>query len=215
MSWSNCQDVQIARENPRVSSMRGIFSVSHWSVVVSSILEESLAIAEWRKVTRGGLFIQSLAGEDFLGNNTSNGHHSGTAIVKFSVLLANFLGRFFLPIVDLSEPDAVVTIKLGGRPPGKLDKAANKKDLGESGSGDLEESTDSGADVRELNVFRWGKVPIESPLVVVDEGAKHGHHSNTSMLTLDSTVAGEFLVISDVSKGIKETKGGGGTNLLL
>jgi hypothetical protein len=34
------------------------------------------------------------------------------------------------------------------------------------------------------------------------------------VLTLDSAVAGEFLVISDVSKGIEETKGSGGTNLL-
>jgi hypothetical protein len=34
------------------------------------------------------------------------------------------------------------------------------------------------------------------------------------VLALDGTVAGEFLVISDVSKGIEETKRGGGTNLL-
>jgi hypothetical protein len=165
-------------------------------------------------VTRSGLFEQSLASKNLLGDDSGNSHHGGTAVVELSVLLADLLCWFLLPVVDLSEPDAVVAIKLGCGPPSKLDESHNDKDLSKSGGWDLEKSTDSSVDIGELQVVGRGKVSIESPLVVVDESSKHGHHGDASVLALNSTVTGEFLVISDVSKGIEETKRSGGTNLL-
>jgi len=165
-------------------------------------------------VTRRGLLVQALSGKDFLSNDSGNTHHSGTTVVEFRVLLTNFLGGFLFPVVDLSKPDTVVAIKLGGGPPGKLDKAHNNKDLGKSSRWDLEKSTDSAINISELQVAGGRKVSIESPLVVVDKGSKHGHHGNTSVLALDGSVSGEFLIIRNVSKGIEKTKRGSGSNLL-
>jgi hypothetical protein len=165
-------------------------------------------------VTRGGLFGQVLAGEDLLGEDTGDTHHSGTSVVELSVLLADHLGGFLFPVVDLSKPDTVVTVKLGGRPPGKLDESRKDNDLGKSSSRDLEKSANTRVDIGKLQVVGRRKVSIESPLVVVDEGSKHGHHSNASMLALDSAVSFELGVIGDVTERIEESKRGGGTDLL-
>ena len=165
-------------------------------------------------MSRSGLLVQALSSEDLLGDNTGNGHHGGATVVEFGVLLTNLLGRFLFPVVDLSKPDSVVTIKLGGRPPGKLNESQKDDDLGKSSRWDLEKSTNTRVDIGELQVVGWRQVSIESPLVVVNESAKHGHHGNTTVLSLDGSVSGEFLVISDISKRVEETKGGSGTNFL-
>ena len=166
-------------------------------------------------MTRGGLFVKRLSGKNFLGDDSGNTHHGGTSVVKFGVLLTDLLGWFLFPVVDLSKPDTVVTIKLGCWPPGKLNESHEDDDLGKSGRWDLEKSTNTGVDIGELKVVGWGKVSIENPLVVVDESSGHGHHGNTSVLAFDGTVTGEFFVISDVSKRIEESKRSGGTNFLL
>lgn len=165
-------------------------------------------------MSRGGLLVQALSSEDLLSDDSGNTHHGSTSVVELSVLLTNLLGRFLLPVVDLSKPNTVVTIELGGRPPGKLNESHDHKDLSKSSRGNLEKSTNSRINVGELQVVGRGKIPIEGPLVVVDESSKHSHHGNTSVLALNGSVAGEFLVIGDVSKRIEETEGGGSTNLL-
>lgn len=165
-------------------------------------------------MARGGLLVQVLSSEHFLGDDSGNTHHGCTSVVELRVLLTNFLRGFLLPVVDLSEPDTVVAIKLGGGPPCKLDQTRNNKDLGKSGSGDLEKSTDSGINVGELQVVGGRNVSIESPLVVVNESSEHSHHGNTSVLAFNGSVSCKLLFIRDVSKGIEETKGGGGTDLL-
>lgn len=165
-------------------------------------------------MSRGCLLVQALSSKDLLGNNSGNTHHGSTSVIEFGVLLTNLLGGFLLPVVDLSKPDAVVTIKLGGGPPGKLNESHDNKDLSKSSRGDLEKSTNTRVNVGELQVVGRRKVTIESPLVVVDKSTKHGHHGNTSVLALNGSVAGEFLVIGNVSKGVEETKRSSGTNLL-
>lgn len=180
-----------------------------------SCLEESLAISEGGPVTRGSLFVQILAGEDLLDDDSCNTRHCRTSVVKLGVLLANLFGWFLFPVVDLSKPDSVITIKLGGRPPCKLDKSHHDEDLEKSSRWDFEKSTDSTVDIGELQVRRWREVSIEGPFVVVDKSSEHSHHGDASVLALNSTVTGEFLVISDVSEGIEETKRRGCTNFLL
>jgi hypothetical protein len=150
-----------------------------------------------------------------LAQDSRNCHHSRTSVVEFSILLADLLSRFPFPVVDLSEPDTIVTIQLGGRPPGKLNKSTCKDDLGKSSSRELEKSANTRVDITELQASRWGKVSIESPHVVMDESTEHGHHGDASVLALDSTVPGEGSIVSDVTKGIKESEGSGGSNLLL
>ena len=86
-------------------------------------------------MSRGGLLVQVLSGKNFLGDDSGNTHHGGTAVVELGVLLTNLLGRLLLPVVDLSKPNAVVAIKLGGGPPGKLNESRNNEDLSKSGSG--------------------------------------------------------------------------------
>jgi len=178
-------------------------------------LEETLSVTEGREVTRGGLFSEVLSSNNFVGEGSKDTHHSSTSVVKFSILLASFFSGFFIPVVDVSKPDAVVSVKLGGWPPGKLNKSANNKDLGKSSSWELEKSSDTGVDVREFKSIRWGKVSIEGPVVVVDESSGHSHHSNTSVFTLNSTVTSEGIVISDVSKRIEVSKRGNGSDLFL
>jgi len=184
-------------------------------VIQTGNLEESLSVSEGGEVSGSGLFSEVLSGNNFVGEGSKDSHHSGTAVIELSILLADFLGGFFVPVVDVSKPDTVVSVKLGGGPPGELDKSAEKNDLEKSSSRDLEKTSNTGVDVGELKSSGWGKVSIESPVVVVDEGSGHGHHGNTSVLALNSTVTSECLVIGDVSKGIEVSKGSNGTELLL
>ena len=148
-----------------------------------------------------------------LRDNSEDTHHGSTSVVELGVLLAEFLAWFLVPVVDLSKPDTVVSIKLAGRPPGKLNKSTSEDDLEESGRWDLEKTSDSAVDVRELKVLRRGKVSIEDPFVVVDKSSGHGHHGNTSVLALNSTVTLELLGGSDVSERIEESERSGGSNL--
>lgn len=166
-------------------------------------------------MSRCCLLVQVLTSKDFLSNHAGNSHHCGATIVEFGVLLTNLLGGFLLPVVDFSKPDSVVTIKLGGGPPGKLNQCGYKNDLGKSSRWDLEKSTDTRVNIGELQVVGWRQVSIESPLVVVNESAKHSHHGNASVLAFNGSVAGEFLVIGNVSKRVEETKGSSGANFLL
>lgn len=167
----------------------------------------------WGEVLGSSLLVESLVGGKFLRENSEDAHHSSTSVVKLGVLLTELLGWFLVPVVDLSKSDTVVAIKLGSRPPGELDKSSDDKDLEKSSGRDLEESSDSRVDVTELDSLGRGDVTIESPLVVVDESTEHGHHGDTSVLTLDSAVTLELSLISDVTKRIEEAEWGGGTNL--
>mmetsp|Transcript_53836 Transcript_53836/g.80340 ORF Transcript_53836/g.80340 Transcript_53836/m.80340 type:complete len:215 (-) Transcript_53836:96-740(-) len=179
----------------------------------ASDLEVSLSITERRHVKGRELFSKVLSSENFLGDNSSNGHHGGTSVVKLSVLLTDFLSWFLVPVVDLSKSNTVVPIQLGCRPPSKLDEPANQNDLGKTSSRKLEKASNSRVDIRELEVVRWGHVSIERPLVVVDKSSEHGHHGNASVLALNSTVTNEFGFIRNVSKRIEESKRSGGSNI--
>ena len=138
--------------------------------------------------------------------------HISLPIVKFGVLLTKLFGRLLLPVVDLSEPDTVVAIKLGTRPPGKFDKSTEKDDLEETGRRDLEGPSNTGVDIRELQVLGRGKVSIKCPLVVVDERSEHGHHRDTAVLALNRTVADELIIVGDVPERVEESKRGGSSN---
>jgi len=175
-------------------------------------LEETLSITERGDVSRTELFSKVLSSEDFLGEDPENCHHSSTSIVKFGVLLTKLFGRLLLPVVDLSEPDTVVAIKLGTRPPGKFDKSTEKDDLEETGRRDLEGPSNTGVDIRELQVLGRGKVSIKCPLVVVDESSEHGHHRDTAVLALNRTVADELIIVGDVPERVEESKRGGSSN---
>ena len=157
-------------------------------------------------MSSSGLFGKVLSSNNFLYEDSGNSHHSSTAVVKLGVLLTEFLGRFFIPVVDVSKPDAVVSVKLGGGPPGKFYKSANKKDLKKSSSWELEKSSNSSVDIREFEVVGGGNVSVEDPVIVVYKGSGHGYHSNTAVLALNCAVTGEFVTVSDVSKRIEVSK---------
>jgi len=159
------------------------------------------------------LFGEGLSGDELLGEDSEDSHHGGTSVVELSILLTEFLGRFLLPVVDLSESDTVVSIEFGRWPPCELNKSHEDENLQKSGGWDLEESSDTVIDVGELESGGRGKVSVESPLVVVDEGSEHGHHGDTSVLTLDGAVAFELGFVGDVSKRIEESKRSGGSDL--
>ena len=176
-------------------------------------LEETLSVAERREVSGSGLLGKSLSSNNLVRNSSGNGHHGGTAVVQLSILLTKLLGGLGIPVVQCSKTDTIVSIELSSGPPGKLYETADNKDLEKSGWGDLEETSDASADVTELEIGRRGKVSVESPVVVVDEGSGHSHHGNTSVLALDGTVADELILVSDVSKGIEVSKRGHGSDL--
>ena len=163
----------------------------------------------------GGLLSKALPSDNFVNEGSKDGHHSGTSVVKLGVLLANFLGGLGFPVVQGSKPYTVVAIKLGGRPPGKFNKPADKDDLKKTCRWNLEKTSDSGVNVGELKVLGWGKVSIEGPVVVVHKGTQHGHHGNTSVLAFNGTVANELILVGDVSQRIEESKRSSGTNFSL
>ena len=163
----------------------------------------------------GGLLGKALAGDDLVDEGAEDAHHGGAAVVELGVALTKLAGGLLLPVVPGAETDAVVTVELGGGPPGELDEAADDEDLGEAGDGDLEEAADALVDVGELEVLGGAEVAVEGPLVVVDEGAEHGHHGDAAVLALDGAVADEGLLIGNVAEGIEEAEGGDGADLLV
>jgi len=166
-------------------------------------------------VAGGGLLSEALAGDNLVDEGAEDAHHGGAAVVELGVALAKLAGRLLVPVVPGSNADAVVSVELGGGPPGELDEAADEDDLGEAGDGNLEEAADALVDVGELEVVAGAEVAVEGPLVVVDEGAEHGHHGDAAVLALDGAVADEGLLIGDVAEGIEEAEGGDGADLLV
>jgi len=177
-------------------------------------LEYSLSVTEGRDVSSGVLFVHSLASK-FFGNHVSDDtHHSGTSVVKLNIKLAGLL----LGVLDISSEVSysVVSVVLGGRHPGKLNKGEESKDLGKSSGGDGEKSSNSGGDIRELKVVGWGKVSVENNVVVVYDGSYNGSHGNTSVLTLNGTTTFEGLWLRvQPSKRIVNSKGFGNSKLEL
>ena len=157
-------------------------------------------------MSSSSLLSEVLSSDDLVGEGSGNGHHGSTSVVKFSVLLTEVLGRLFIPVIKRSETDTVISREIRGRPPGELNESTEEDDLGKSSSGDLEKSSDSRVDIGEFKPSRGGKVSIEGPSVVVYEGSEHGHHGDTSVLTLNSAVTDEGLLVLDVSKGIEVSK---------
>jgi len=172
-----------------------------------------LSVSEGAEVSRRGLLGEVLSGNNLVDEGSKDTHHSSTSVVELSIPLSDLLGWLLVPVVDVSKPDTVVSVKLGGGPPGELNESAEKDDLKKTGRGNLEKTSNSRVDIGEFKSLGRAEVSIEGPLVVVDEGSEHGHHSNTAVLLLNSTVTREFLLIGDVSKRIKEAKRGNSTNL--
>ena len=178
-------------------------------------LEETLAIAEGVEVGGGGLLSKGLTSDDLMSDGADDASHGGAAVVELGVALTKLALRLLLPVVPGADADAVVSVKLGGGPPGELDEAADKEDLEEASGGDLEEAADTRIDVGELEILGFGQVSVEDNEVIVDEGSGHGHHGNTAVLALDGAVADEGILISDVTEGVEEAEGGDGTELLV
>ena len=140
--------------------------------------------------------------------------HSGTAVVELDIELAGLLLR----VLDVSAEvsDAVVSVVLGSRHPGELDKGEEGEDLRNSSGGDREEAADTVGDVGELEAGRGGEVSVELNVVVVDDGAEEGSHADTAVLTLDGAAALEGLGLGiEPSEGIVDAEGLGDTELEL
>ena len=140
--------------------------------------------------------------------------HSGTAVIELDIELAGLL----LGVLDVSAEvsDAVVSVVLGSRHPGELDKGEEGEDLGNSSGGDREEAADTVGDVGELEAGRGGEISVELNVVVVDDGAEEGSHADTAVLTLDGAAALEGLGLGiEPSEGIVDAEGLGDTELEL
>ncbi len=165
-------------------------------------------------MTGGVLLVHGLSSDALSNHISHDSHHCGTSVVKLGIELTGLL----LGVLDvISEPtNSVVSIVLGGRHPGELNKGEEEKDLKKSGGGDGADSVNSSGDIRELKVGRGGKVSIEGDVVVVYDGSYHGSHGNTSVLTLNSTTTLEVLWFSiEPSKRIVYSKRSGGSKLEL
>ena len=153
----------------------------------------------------GVLLVHSLASESFGNHVSEDTQHSGTSVVQFNIELARLL--FGILNVGPEVSNTVVSIVLGGRHPGQLDKREEDKDLGKSSGGDSGNTSHTGRDIRELQVRGWGKVSIEDNVVVVDDATNDGSHSNTSVLALNGTTTFEGLRLSlEPSKRIVDSK---------
>jgi len=167
-------------------------------------LEDTLAITEGRDVSSSVLLVHGLASEDLSNHVAHDTHLGSTAVVELNIELAGLLLR----VLDVSAevPNTIVTVVLGRRHPGELDKGEESKDLGKTSGGDGTDSVNASGDIRELEVVGGGKVSIEDNVVVVDDGANDGSHGNTAVLALDSTTALEGLRLGlKPAKGIKDT----------
>ena len=181
---------------------------------MARFLEDTLSISEGGDVAGGVLLVHSLAGELFGNHVSEDTQHSGTSVVQFNIELARLL--FGILNVGPEVSNTVVSIVLGGRHPGQLDKREEDKDLGKSSGGDSGNTSHTGRDIRELQVRGWGKVSIEDNVVVVDDATNDGSHSNTSVLALNGTTTFEGLRLSlEPAKRIVDTKGLGDTKLKL
>ena len=177
-------------------------------------LEYTLSITEGGDVSGSVLLVHGLSSHALNNHVSHNSHHGGTSVVQLNIQLAGLLGG----ILNVgSEPaNTVVSVVLGGRHPGKLNKGEESKDLEETSGGDGADSVNTGGDIRELQVGRGRKVAIEDDVVVVDDGSNNGSHSNTSVLALNSTTTLEGLRLSlEPSKRIEDSKGLSDTELEL
>ena len=184
----------------------------HGSSAVVYILH--LSRLERKHVSRGILFVHGLSSSALSDHVSEDSQHSGTSVVHLNIELADLL----LGALDvISEPaNTVVSVVLGSRHPGELDKSEEEKDLQKSGGGDGTDSINTGGDVGELEVLRLGEVSIEDDVVVVDNVSNNGGHANTSVLALDGTTTLEGLgLVVEPSKRIENTERGGDTNLKL
>ena len=122
----------------------------------SSFLEDTLSISEGGDVSGGVLLVHGLSGELLSNHVSEDTHHSGTSVVDLNIQLAGLL----LGVLDVGSEvtNSVVSIVLGSRHPGQLNKSEEGKDLGKSGSGDGADSVSSGGNIRELQVVGGGKV---------------------------------------------------------
>ena len=122
----------------------------------SSFLEDTLSISEGGDVSGGVLLVHGLSGELLSNHVSEDTHHSGTSVVDLNIQLAGLL----LGVLDVGSEvtNSVVSIVLGSRHPGQLNKSEEGEDLGKSGSGDGADSVSSGGNIRELQVVGGGKV---------------------------------------------------------
>ena len=160
------------------------------------------------------LLVHGLAGLALSNHVSEDSEHGGTAVVKLNIQLADLL--FWVLNVGSEVSNSVVSVVLGGRHPGELNKGEEKKDLDDSLGGDGEDSLESGGDVGELEVVGGGQVSVEHNVVVVDDVSDNGSHGNAAMLPLDGTTALEGLRLGlEPAKGIKDSEGLGDSKLEL
>ena len=95
-------------------------------------LEDTLAVTEGGNVAACVLLVHGLAGKDLSNHVAHDTHHSGAAVVKLNIKLTGLVLR--VKDVRAEVTDAVVTVILGGRHPGKLNKGEEGKDLEKTSS---------------------------------------------------------------------------------
>ena len=196
--------------------VRVMVALLEYGYLVSRVvnLEDTLSITEGGDVSGGVLFVHGLSSHNLDNHVTHDTHHSGTSVVKLNVELAGLLSGVLDVVTEPS--DSVVSVVLGGRHPGKLNKGEEEKNLEKSGSGDGTDSINTGGDIGEFKVGRGGKVSVEDDVVVVDNSSHNGSHGNTSVLALDGTTTFEGLRLSvQPSERIVDSKRGGGSKLKL
>ena len=157
------------------------------------------------EVSSSVLFVHGLSGKLLSNHVTHNSHHSCTSVVDLSIKLTCLL--LWVKDVVSEVTYTVVSIVLGSWKPSKLNESKESDDLCKSCSWYREKSVNSGWDIGELKVVRWGDVSIEYDVVVVYDGSYNSCHSNTSVLTLNSTTTLESLWLSlEPSKRIENSK---------
>ena len=160
------------------------------------------------------LLVHGLTGDALNNHVAHDAQHGGTAVIELDIELAGLI----LGIGDVRAEvsDAVVSVVLGSRHPGELDKGEEGEDLRNSSGGDREEAADTVGDVGELEAGRGGEISVELNVVVVDDGAEEGSHADTAVLTLNGAAALEGLGLGvEPSEGIVDAEGLGDTELEL
>jgi hypothetical protein len=163
-------------------------------------------------VSRGVLLVHGLSGKNLSNHVTHDSHHSSTSVVKLNIKLASLL----LGVLNIGSEVSysVISVVLGSGHPCELNKSEESKDLCKSSGGDSTDSVNSGGNIREFKVCGGGKVSIENDVVVVDNGSYNSSHSNTSVLTLNSTTTLESLRLSiEPSERIVDSEGLGCSKL--
>jgi hypothetical protein len=163
-------------------------------------------------VTSSVLLVHGLSGKLLSNQVTHNSHHSSTSVVKLSIQLTSLLLGVKDVVSEVS--DSVVSVVLGSRQPSKLNESEECDDLSKSSGRNGEKSVNSGGNIRELKVVGGGDVSIENDVVVVDNGSYNSSHSNTSVLTLNSTTTLESLRLGiEPSERIVDSEGLGCSKL--